>query len=542
MTDDLLVRPQLDALQVRADSDPSDGDSSAGRRIRLRVMPWGAIASNVVLDERGTRGSETITRGAFADVDATRVTIEAGAHGGPLVGRGESIEELDDAAYLDAVIARTTAGDELLELARAGVYRDVSVAFAPVAGGSRRRRDGVTERTRADLRRVAVLERGAYPGAELVHIRGEEMPEIQDEPTPAPTLDQIATLVRGIVADAIPAPVVSIPAPDSSGSAVLNRADSFADLYERVLAGDHELVRALADELSSDVPEVVRPAWLTEVLGILPASRPVVTAFGRDPLPDSGMSVTWPTFAGATDNPALRVAPQSAEKADIISAKILLDQGSANVVTYAGGLDISWQTLRRSSPSFREIALRILASAWAQVTDKAFAAALEAGATGTGAFPATPNADAVHLTLVQASADVDDATGSPASFVLAGSDAWLGIAGVPGLFPKQSNMYNSSGSVDAAGLQLNVSGLPIIRAKGLSPTAVIVSNGLAASWLEDGMFTAEQDVVAKLGTDVAVWSLGAPGIYIPSGIVELTGTPALPFAARSSSGRKSPRE
>jgi phage head maturation protease len=521
-----LTRASADAVLVREDA------AGEGRTIRLRLVPWGATAANATLED-GRTGPETIVRGAFDGIDATRVTIEAGSHGGPLVGRGTSLEQLDDAAYLDAIVARTPAGDDLLELARAGVYRDASIAFAPVAGGSRRRRDGVTERTKLDLRRVAVLERGAYPGAELVHVRSLEDRTVTEQPVPS--LEDIGALVRGIVADAIPAPVVNVPAPDAGAAPVLLRAETFADLYQRVLDGDVELLRALADEVTADVPSIVRPGWLSEVIGILPATRPVVTAFGRDSLPDSGMSVNWPTFAGATDDPSLRVGVQAAQKTDIVSAKITLGQGSSNIVTYAGGLDVSWQTIRRSNPAALAVILRILTSAWAQVTDKAFAAAIEAGATGTGAFPVTPDADAVHQTLIAASAAVDDATGSPATFVLAGKDAWLGIAGVPGLFPKTSNMYNSSGSVDAAGLQLNVSGLPILRAKGLSPTGVVVSNGEAASWLEDGMFTATQDVVAKLGTDVAVWSLGAPAIYIPSGIVELTGTPAPLAAARKSS-------
>jgi phage head maturation protease len=523
-----LLRASDDAVLVRADDDAGEG-----RTVRLRLVTWGAVAANATLEDDRT-GPETFARGAFDGIDATRVTIEAGAHGAPLVGRGLTLEQLDDAAYLDATIARTAAGDDLLELARAGVYRDASIAFAPVAGGTRRRRDGVTERTKVDLRRVAVLERGAYPGAELVHVRHLEDRTVTEQPVPS--LEDITSAVRAIVADAIPAPVVSVPAPDAGDAPVLLRASSFGELYQRVLDGDLELLRALADEITTDVPSIVRPGWLSEVIGILPATRPVVTAFGRDPLPPDGMTVNWPTFAGAADDPSLRVGVQTAQKADIVSAKITLGQGTSNIVTYAGGLDVSWQTLKRSNPAALGIILRILTTAWAQVTDKAFGAAIEAGATGTGAFPATPNADAVHQTLIAASAAVDDATGSPATFVLAGSSAWLGIAGVDGLFPRSSNMYNSSGSVDAAGLQLNVSGLPIIRAKGLSPTACIVSNGEAASWLEDGMFTASQDVVAKLGTDVAVWSLGAPAIYVPSGIVELT---AAPVTLAASSSRKS---
>jgi hypothetical protein len=42
------------------------------------------------------------------------------------------------------------------------VYRRVSVVFEPVPGGSRLTRDGITERTRANLARVGVVERGAY--------------------------------------------------------------------------------------------------------------------------------------------------------------------------------------------------------------------------------------------------------------------------------------------------------------------------------------------------------------------------------------------
>ncbi len=252
------------------------------------------------------------------------------------------------------------------------------------------------------------------------------------------------------------------------------------------------------------------------------------------------MAVNWPTFAGLTDDSSLRVAVQAAQKAEIISAKIVLGQGSSPIATYAGGLDISWQTLKRSNPAFMAIALRILTTAWAQVTDKAFGVAIEAAATGTGSFPATPDAGDVHRTLVAASAAVDDATGSPATFVLAGSSAWLGIAGIDGLFPAGAGGGPAVGSIDAAGLTLRVSGLPIIRAKHLTPTACIVSNSAAASWLEDGMFTAQQDVVAKLGTDVAVWSLGASGVFVPSGIVELTAAPVAQAAAASSARRASP--
>jgi hypothetical protein len=62
-----------------------------------------------------------------------------------------------------------------------------------------------------------------------------------------------------------------------------------------------------------------------------------------------------------------------------------------------------------------------------------------------------------------------------------------------------------------------------------------VSNSEAASWYEDGPFSVAAEDVEKLGQNVAVWGLGAFGIHLPMGIVELAA--GLPLAVRS--GRKS---
>ena len=138
----------------------------SSRLVDLRIMPWGIVA-------RTLDGPELFERGAFDGIDSTRVTIEAGAHGGPLVGRGVSLDQRDDAAYLTARIAPTPAGDDLLTLAREGVYSAASIAFYPVPGGNRRRA-GATGHSRVDLRRVAILERGSYPQAAVLAVRALE--------------------------------------------------------------------------------------------------------------------------------------------------------------------------------------------------------------------------------------------------------------------------------------------------------------------------------------------------------------------------------
>jgi hypothetical protein len=291
------------------------------------------------------------------------------------------------------------------------------------------------------------------------------------------------------------------------------------------MEGDVELARAWADGVTADVPSIVRPAWMETIYSIMNFGRAGITAFGRESLPSEGMEVSWPVFDGDLTD---RVAEQSAEKAVIISKKVELTSDKTTVKTYAGGLDASWQVLRRSSPSYRDAVLRILAAAYATVTDTAFLAAVKAKGTGTVDPLDVATAQGLLAGLLEASAAVEDATASPATFVLAGKAAWLSIGTAAGVLPSAYGTYNLPGTAQASTLAINVSGLPVIRGRNMADGDVIISNGQTAKWMEDGAFTAQQDQVAKLGTDIAIWGLGAPAILIPTGIVKTTIATAAP--------------
>jgi phage head maturation protease len=501
--DDSLTLVREEGEPAEAEFDPTTGK----REIDIRVMPWNVIANT-------PQGRESFSDTAFDGLDPSDVIIESQRHDGTIVGSGIEYRKAKDAGYLRTRISRTPAGDELLRLVHDKVLRRASVLFAPVDGGTVHRNDGVLERQKADLRRVAIVPRGAYPGAEVVAMRSEE--NTVPEPQPL-TLDAIEAAVRVIVADAIPSPVINVPGVQPEPS-VLARAESLNDAYTRVLEGDMELARALADAITSDVPEIVRPAWLADIRGIMDRGRPTITAFGRASLPESGMAIAWPTFDGDFED---RVGEQVAQKTDIVSKKLVLGESGATLKTYAGGVDISWQLIQRSSPSYRDAVIRIISIAYSLVTDRVMAAAVEAAAADGPAVAANPNAAAIAAALFEASGMVEDAVGQPANFVLAGTNAWLTIASSQGLVPAPYGTQNVSGTADARSLQVNVSGLPIIRDRNLDPDTALVSSGITADWLEDGPRTAQQDVVAKLGTDVAVWGIGAPAIFIPTGIVKL---------------------
>jgi hypothetical protein len=145
--------------------------------------------------------------------------------------------------------------------------------------------------------------------------------------------------------------------------------------------------------------------------------------------------------------------------------------------------------------------------------------------------PGSADADDVRAAFFAASALVQTATGSPASFALAATDVFGIIGGLAGLYPSGYGTANVAGTADAASLRVDVSGLPVIHVPGMTAGRLLVSNGQAASWFEDGPLTVAAEDVEKLGQNVAVWGMGAFGAFLPAGIVEIAVTLPTPVGA-----------
>lgn len=256
-----------------------------------------------------------------------------------------------------------------------------------------------------------------------------------------------------------------------------------------------------------------------ELQRLVNAGRPAITAFGgpRSLGDIAGLTLNWPYFDGTL---ADFVAAQSAEKAAIISASVDIKLGTEALLTYAGGSDISYQVIRRGTPSILDMYARIWLAAWAAVTDAAFVTELESGTVTVDLAEAISAVDLTEATghFITASLAVEAATGQPAQFVLASTTAFTKLANL--IAPSNTDIAAAS-SMDLRGLRIAVGNLPIIHVAGITAGKMIASNELAAAWYEDGPFLASDDDVEKLGRNVAYWSLGAGARFIPAGIVEI---------------------
>jgi HK97 family phage prohead protease len=579
-----------DALLERA-------EGQAERTIRLRLASWNEVASNTM---EGIR--ESFERGAFAGIDPSTVTLESMRHGGPIVGVAEEIIESDNDVQALFRISATPAGDELLTLVKDKVLRAASVVFRPIKTAMN---NGVYVRQAVDLRRVAILEKGAYQSAQVLSVRedaGEsnEMETVDLTPVTS-RLDGIESRISVIETYA------SAPAGDSTPE--LYRASSFGDYLSRSYNGEMDaglLSRTTADQITSQNAGLIPPAWIADVKGIVMAGRPAIQAFGGPTaLPSTGMEIDWPYLNSSNT----LVAAQSAENAEVQSARVDIAKGSATIATYSGGSKISRQLIERSSPSYKDAYGRIVLSAWASVTEAVFSAALLAAATvsavslrssfgaavslstsaasddiidatshgfnigdavtfltltgGTGLaagrvywvtadshgantfrVAATPGGASLGFSaditagtvaaltdttgaklrsaLFEASVKVADYTGAPANVALASTDQFLMMAGMTGLVPAYAgNLSASSGHQFATDLHINVNGLEITHTPTLAAGSLLVSNRMAATWLEDGPKTVTAEDAMNLGQDVAVYSYGTSGIYVPAAIVNV---------------------
>jgi phage head maturation protease len=295
---------------------------------------------------------------------------------------------------------------------------------------------------------------------------------------------------------------------------------SLADYYEQAFDGKVAPF-ALVDQITTDNPGVVPPSWLSEIQGVIAADRPAITALGVQPAPATGNDVNWPYWNG--DIKTL-VGEQITEKSEITSVKVSFLKGTATLKTYAGGSDISYQLLKRSSPEYRAAYMELLLSGYNYVTDFTFVTAVVAAAT-VGAVvwdPATGSTGDLRHALFAASMQVRTATGQPASVVIASDDVFLAISGLDGLYPAPYGTNNAGGTVDASNLEIKVAGLPPIVNDPFAPVGtLLVTNGRGAKWIEDGPYTATAEDVAKLGQDNAIWGMGAPGVFNPRGVIRV---------------------
>jgi phage head maturation protease len=490
------------------------------REIGIRIVPWDVIAES-------RAGPETWERGALAGIDPSKVVLRLN-HEDPPAGRGIALEERDDGAHIVFRVSKTAKGDEILTLAADGVTRGASAGYLDVPGGTEIQvRSGRRTRVirKADLREVSTTWLPTWEQSAVLYVRSND-----PEPEKAPMEDQEAPVAGAVDLT----PVIS--SVNSMGEAF---ASKFAQLEERMrgnfqipdaaitpqtvsrgewmntvlrlLSGERvpEMqTRALADLVTADNYGVVPDAYLSELIGVIDASRPFLASTRRLDLPSAGMSIVVPKIITRPTSGVQSVYGDESqpEKSEIVSTPTSITNVSYDAVTIAGGGDISIQLLRRSSPSYLGLFLELLAEALAGDAESNALSALLTGFGGAGGVNDGGTLDPEALVLGPAWA-------SGAAVRKPINTMWLSSTAVGAFIDAKASGTNAplystiqAGFTAGAGPAGTISGLRPVWVPALdgSGTDVLVGPSSGFGWTEDGTFNLQVDVPAKAGRDVAL--------------------------------------
>jgi hypothetical protein len=174
--------------------------------------------------------------------------------------------------------------------------------------------------------------------------------------------------------------------PDNPGG----RSDRVADFVERwggrledyyraeLGAGAGDLVRAVADQLTTDNAAILPTPILGPVIQFSDGRRPCFDSFTSRPMPAAGKTFTRPRVTQH-----VQVGEQTTEKTQLASRKMTLASETVSKRTFGGVLNISQQDIDWTDPSIMSLVLADFALEYAKETEGEACDALEALATAS---------------------------------------------------------------------------------------------------------------------------------------------------------------
>jgi HK97 family phage major capsid protein len=279
--------------------------------------------------------------------------------------------------------------------------------------------------------------------------------------------------------------------------------------------------RAAAHQTTGDNPGLLPAQMLEPVINWVDQSRPVVNFLGPRQLP----SGSWnrPKISQHTN-----VAPQSGEKTELVSRKMIIGMVPVNAVTYGGYVNVSRQNIDWSQPAIMDIVINDLAGVYAQETEKALCVAIDTATTAGPVMPTGPSSVAeVNKAIWAAVGSVYTATKGAGQVAILVSPDMLGVVGpaFPAVNPTNSISPGFSAANFATGNAGSISGLPVIVSAGFDAGTIIVLSSAAVEVYEDRIGSLQVVEPSVLGVQVAYAGYFADIIIDPAAIIEITKTP-----------------
>jgi HK97 family phage major capsid protein len=257
--------------------------------------------------------------------------------------------------------------------------------------------------------------------------------------------------------------------------------------------------RAAAHQTTGDNPGLLPEQILGPVLNFIDQARPIVGALGVRQLPAG----TWsrPRVTQHT-----QVGEQTAEKAELVSRKMIVSKIPVEAVTYGGYVNISRQNIDWSQPQVMDLVINDLAAQYAIETEEAAAAELlDQAETATTGIDATPTGEEVGQALWGAVGEAFAAVKGQGRIIALCSPDVLGKLGplFPPVAPQDSQSTGFTASQFGSGLMGQIGGIPVYMSAALAAKTLLIVSTAAAEAYEDRIGALQVVEPSVLGVQVA---------------------------------------
>lgn len=244
------------------------------------------------------------------------------------------------------------------------------------------------------------------------------------------------------------------------------------DAKERLMRAA-TLYRAPEHTLSSNVPGLLPPQHIAQIMDIINAERPVVSTANRVDL--SSGSLTWPKI---TQRPIVRV--QGTEKTEVTSRRMTVSMETASADTYLGAGNLSWQTINWSTPSALDLFFRLMAEAYAIQTEANACHVLQhSAATISSGNLSGSSSDTFEdwiAAVLAGFSQVYDATNTTPNTLYLSPDMFVLAAGVTS---DTRVMLIEPGALNLTGLSGQLSGMRVVTSRGFENGTAIIGDSRA---------------------------------------------------------------
>jgi HK97 family phage prohead protease len=286
----------------------------------------------------------------------------------------------DAGMLFSARIAKTQAGDELLELLQMGAYDSVSVGLDPVDV----ERDGNTLVVKAaNWQELSVVYQPAFQAAKITEIAAAAEAEADEPTTPEPEeTEDMEDNLEPVAAAAAEKPTPPIHAQARN---VMKGLPSIGEYLLAMREGGHRwhqindnIRAATGDVVVSDAAGLIPTPVVTPYYDDINALRPIVSSLGVRSMPDAGSTFLRPKVSNHAG-----VAVQSTELSNVETQDFDLSNVTFTKKTYAGTLLLSEQVIDFSTPSMLDAAVTDLVGQYALATEDYVVDQLAAAITNT---------------------------------------------------------------------------------------------------------------------------------------------------------------